>query len=393
MKHYELLAPAGDFRNLMAAIDAGADAVYFGIKGFNMRAAAKNFTLEDLPKIKELCEKRKVKRYLTLNTIMYDGELKNVEDIIIKAKPFINAVICWDLSVISLCKKHDVPFHISTQASVANLEAARFYKNLGAERIVLARELSLEQIKEIAKEIEVECFCHGAMCVAISGRCFMSEHVHGLSANKGQCAQLCRRPYTITDDGGNELRLDNNRVMSAKDLCTLPFLEKLKEANVTSYKIEGRNRSPEYVKTVVSVYRKALDKKLSKEEIENGIKELEKVYNRGLSSGFYLGTPTHDDFSKTEHGEQTEKKEFIGKISKYWPKADAAALLLSHGELNSGDEVYIIGDKEAIKRVTIKSMEFQGKKVNKAIKDQEIGISFGQKVHPGDEIYLIIKVK
>ena len=195
--------------------------------------------------------------YLTLNVVVYDGELGKVERIVKRAKGFVDAIICWDLAVIELCRKYGIPFHVSTQASVSNVAAAKFYKKLGAERIVLARELSLKQIKKIFKIIPIECFCHGAMCVAVSGRCFMSQHIHGLSANRGQCAQLCRRSWNITDDSGNELKLENSRVMSAKDLCTLPFIEEMKRAGITSFKIEGRNRSPEYVGVVVSEYRKA----------------------------------------------------------------------------------------------------------------------------------------
>jgi len=391
MVKYELLAPAGDFRNLFAAIQAGADAVYFGVQGFNMRANAKNFTVDDLPKIKEVCEQKNppVRRYLTLNTIMFDGELQRVEEVLIKAKPFVNAFICWDPAVISLCKKHNVEFHISTQASVANSQSAQFYKDLGASRIVLARELSIDQIKEISKIIDIECFCHGAMCVAISGRCFMSQHVHGLSANRGKCAQVCRREFTVSDHAGNELQVDNNFVLSAKDLCTLPFIGKLKEAGVRSFKIEGRNRSPEYVSTVVSVYRKALDNDLSREEIDESLKELRKVYNRGQSTGFYLGTPTNDDFASYHHGEQTEHKEFVGLINRFWPKAGVFGIKLSAGEVRVGDELYLISDKQAVRRIKVSSLKHDDKSVDAAVKGDDISIKVDDKVFEGDEVYVI----
>ena len=289
MKH-ELLAPVGDFPKLYTAIEAGADAVYLGLQELNMRDTAKNFKTSDLKKIKNICENspRKPKVYLTLNTIIYDSEQKKLEKLIQKIKGQVDAIICWDMSVINLCRENNIPFHISTQASVSNVEAAKFYKQLGAERIVLARELNLNQIKKISKVIPTECFIHGAMCVSISGRCFTSQFLHGLSANRGQCIHPCRRAYTIKDDTGNELQLQNNRVMSAKDLCTLPFIDKIKKAGVTSFKIEGRNRSLEYVKTVTEEYRKAIDKKLSIEEINKGLDELKKVYNRDFSSGFYI---------------------------------------------------------------------------------------------------------
>ena len=276
MKKYELLAPVGNFRSLRAAVAAGADAVYFGVKGFNMRDAAKNFGVRDFKKIRKICDlsSRKPKMYLTLNVVMYDSELKRIEKVVKAAKGKVDAIICWDLAVIELCRKYGIPFHVSTQASVSNVAAAKFYKKLGAERVVLARELNLKQIAKIAKVIDVECFCHGAMCVAVSGRCFMSQYTHGLSANRGQCAQLCRRAWNIKDDSGNELKLENSRVMSAKDLCALPFIDKMKADGITSFKVEGRNRSPEYVYTVVSEYRKAIDKKLNRAEIVEGIENL-----------------------------------------------------------------------------------------------------------------------
>ncbi|MDH3353045.1 MAG: U32 family peptidase [Nanoarchaeota archaeon] len=388
---YELLAPVGDFRNLYAAIAAGADAIYFGIKGLSMRDAAKNFTIRDFKKIKKICEDKNVKIYLTLNIVAYENELKKIERIVQKAKGMVDAIICWDMSIIELCKKYGIPFHVSTQASISNSTAAKFYKNLGAERVVLARELNLKQIKKISKDVEVECFCHGAMCVAVSGRCFMSQYTHGLSANRGKCAQLCRRGWEITDDGGNKLRLENNRVMSAKDLCTLPFIEKMKKAGITSFKIEGRNRSPEYVYTVVSEYRKALDRKLNRSEILEGIESLKKVYHRGLSSGFYLKMPTADDFSFSEHGDQTERKQFVGKAYKYWPKAGAASVKMNAGKLSIGDEVYLIGNNEEIKRVRVKNIKLKDKEVKFAKKGDDVGVDFGVEIKKGTDIYLIRK--
>jgi U32 family peptidase len=395
MVKYELLAPVGDFRNLHAAVSAGADAVYFGIKGFNMRASAKNFTIKDLPKIRKVCDSsaRKPKMYLTLNTVVYDDELKKLEKIVKAATGKVDAIICWDNAVIRLCRKYKVPFHISTQASVSNVDAAKFYKSLGAERIVLARELNLKQIKKISKVVDVETFCHGAMCVAVSGRCFMSQYTHGLSANRGQCAQVCRRTWDIKDDAGNELKLENSRVMSAKDLCTLPFIEKMKNAGITSFKIEGRNRSPEYVYTVVSEYRKALDKKLSHAEIIDGIDNLKKVYHREFSSGFYLRMPTADDFSFSDRGEQEEKKQFVGKVYKYWPKAGACSVKMNAGKLSVGDEVYLISDDKVLERVEVKSIRLHDKDVNSAKKGDDVGVDFGVRVGNGVEVYLIKRVK
>ena len=384
---YELLAPAGDFPSLIAAIEAGADAVYFGLKDFNMRSSAKNFTIKDLDKIKKLCQ-NKVKKYLTLNSIIYDNELSKLESIIKKVKGKIDAIICWDLSVINLCKKYKIPFHISTQASVSNSSSAKFYKNLGAERIVLARELNFAQIKKITKIIDVECFIHGAMCVSISGRCFTSQFLCNKSANRGECLQYCRRPYLIEDEEGHELKLENNRVMSAKDLCTLPFIEQLKKAGIKAFKIEGRSRPPEYVKTLVSVYRTALDKKLTKEEIKEKLNELKKVYNRGFSSGFYLGLPTSDDFSKSEDGEAKEKKLILGEVIKYWPKVSAAAIKLKTQDLNLNDEIYIIGKETGPLRVKVTRMEIDHKEIKRAEKDQLVGIKV-PKCKKGDSVYII----
>ena len=384
---YELLAPAGSFPTLVAAINAGADAVYFGLKEFSMRASAKNFTIKDLEKINKICGK-KVKKYVTINVIIYGEELKKLEKIIKKIKNKVDAVICWDLSVINLCKKYKIPFHISTQASISNSEAAKFYKKLGAERIVLARELNLKQIKEISKIMPVECFIHGAMCVAISGRCFMSQELSGRSANRGMCTQPCRRSYKITDETGKELILKGNTVMSAKDLCTLPFINKLKKAGIISFKIEGRNRDARYVDTVVKEYRKAINNNLTKEEIKLSLKELNKVYTKGFSSGFYLGTPTSDDFSNVENSSSTQRKEFIGKITHYYSKVKVGTILIVTGKLKVGDEIAIIGKTTGIEKLKIKRLEIEKEKVSEVNKGQEVGLKL-PRVRPNDEVYLI----
>ncbi|MBU2612668.1 MAG: U32 family peptidase [Nanoarchaeota archaeon] len=384
---YELLAPAGDFSMLTSAVRAGANAVYFGLKEFSMRDNAKNFSIEDLKKINEICGKE-VKKYLTLNVIVYEEEVSKIEEILKKVRGKIDAIICWDLSVINLCRKLKIPFHVSTQASVSNSESAKFYKSLGAQRVVLARELSLEQVKKISKIIPVECFIHGAMCVAVSGRCFMSQELFKRSANRGMCAQVCRRSYKITDEEGKELRINRNTVMSAKDLCTLPFFDKLKDAGIVSFKIEGRNRDARYVDTVVRVYRKALDKNLTKEEINEGIKELEKVYNRGFSSGFYLGVPTNDDFSKVENSAATTKKQFIGKVTHYYPKAGVGTIFISTGGISVGDEINIMGNTTGIEKIKIKRLEIKNKSVKNASKGDEVGIKL-PRVRENDDVYLI----
>jgi len=390
---YELMAPAGNFPMLSAALNAGADAVYFGLNDYSMRASTKNFTLADLDEMRELCDSspRRAKMYLTLNTIIYDEEIQQLEKIIEQIKGRVDAVICWDHAVMLLCKKHKIPFFISTQASVANTKAAEYYKKLGAQRVVLARELNLEQIKKISRIIDVECFIHGAMCVAISGRCFMSQFTYDRSANRGECNQNCRRSYTVTDDSGHELEVENSRIMSAKDLCALPFIEKMKEAGVMSFKIEGRGRDARYVDVVTSVYRKALDSTMSPDEVKAGIKELEKVFNRQFSSGFYLGKPTNHDFSLTENNSATEVKHNLGKVINYYAKNQVASIQLM-ADLAVGDKIVVIGNKTGIKTITVSSMEIENEVIDKAQKGDMVGIKISG-IRKNDSVYKIVSSK
>ena len=270
MKKVELLSPAGDFASLRAAVENGADAIYFGLKQLNMRAAANNFSLADMKKVVDYCHKNKVKAYLTLNTIIYDDEIKKAEKILKEAKKAkVDAIIVWDLAIMQLCKKLKLKTHLSTQANITNSETIKFYKKLGVKRINLARELSLEQIKKLKSDVEIEAFVHGALCVSISGRCFISQSLYSKSANRGKCLQPCRREYEIKDkETGFKLDLGNNYILSPKDLCALPILDKLIKAKIGALKIEGRNRSPEYIAVTTRVYREAIDsyynKKFSK---------------------------------------------------------------------------------------------------------------------------------
>lgn len=392
---YELLAPVGDFPMLHAAINAGADAVYFGLKEFSLRAGAKNFKLSQLRKIRRICKKSNVKMYLTLNSIIYNDEIKKIEKIVKKARKKVDAIICWDLAVINICKKHNVPFFISTQASVSNVDSAKFYKSLGAKRIIPARELDLKQIKELSKIIPVEAFVHGAMCVSVSGRCFMSQHLFNKSANRGECIHPCRRSYIVRDkQEGYELEVENDKIFSAKDLCALPLIEKMKKEGITGFKIEGRNRDARYVDAVVRVYRAALDKNLTKKDIEKGMKILQKVYNRKFSSGFYLGEPTHEDFTDVEHSASTEYKHFVGKITHYFRKIGVATINLV-SELKKGDKIVIIGKSTGIVRAKVKSIECKKNPIEKAKKGQEVGIDLSDypKVRKNDEVYVIKKRK
>lgn len=400
MKKYELLAPAGNFPMLIASVKAGADAVYFGLQeGFNMRVNAKSFKISDLKKMREICntqglKKTKVKMYVTINTIVYPEEIKKIEKIIKRIKGKVDAVICWDFAVIELCRKYNLPFFISTQASISNIESANFYKKLGAKRIVLARELNLKQVKKIIDNVklEFEVFVHGAMCVAVSGRCFTSQFLFNRSANRGACIHPCRRSYIVQDKQESyELELDNDKVMSAKDLCMLPYIEEMKKAGITCFKIEGRNRDARYIDTVVRVYRKALDKRLNKGEIKECMIALEKVYNRKFSSGFYLGKPTPKDFTDIEHSNATEKKAFIGKVIHYYDKLGVGTIKLV-SNIKVGDEICIIGNTTGIEKTRISSIHINGKEFKNAKKGDEVGIKIPL-ARKNDEIYLIKKIK
>ena len=394
---FELMVPVGSFSSLTTACKAGADAVYFGFSSFSMRSGKKNFNVTDLDRMRKVCDSypRKPKMYLVLNTIVYDTELKKLESLVKKVKGKVDAVICWDFAVIELCKKYKVPFFISTQASIANEKTAKFYKKMGAKRVVLARELSLGQIKKITKikGLEVEVFIHGAMCVSVSGRCFTSQFLYNRSANRGQCFHPCRRSYTVKDDKyEHELKLENNLVMSAKDLCVLPFIEELKKINIKSFKIEGRNRDPLYVDTVTRVYRKALDNKLTKKETVELMKELQGVYNKGFSSGFYLGKPMVKDFSEVENSSSDFYRSFLGKITHLYPKVGVAVLKLSD-DLKIGEKIAVFDEKIGVEKMIVDEMEIENKKVKKAEKGREVGIKFPFKVYKNAEVYKIKKRK
>jgi U32 family peptidase len=392
---FELMAPAGSFPALVAACKAGADAVYFGVNVFSMRAGKRNFKISDLDRIRKICHSfpEKKKMYLTLNTIVYDSEIKKLEKIIKKMKNKVDAVICWDFSVINLCRKYKIPFFISTQASISNKQAALFYQKLGAQRIILARELSLNQIKEIGriKNLEIEVFIHGAMCVAISGRCFTSQFLFNKSANRGECFHPCRRSYLVKDKKyGHELKVENNRIISAKDVCCLPFIEQLKKLNIKSFKIEGRNRDPRYIDTVVKVYREALDNKLDQSRIKVLMKKLDQVYHRGFSSGFYLGKPLKTDFSQVENSASKYYRSFLGKIVHLYPKAETALInLVDH--LNYGDQIIVINDKTGIAEMKVSRMEINNQQIKKAVKGEKVAIKFPFKVFKNSEVYKIKK--
>jgi putative protease len=391
----ELLAPAQDFVSLNAAIKAGADSIYFGIKELNMRIGAKNFELDDIKKVISLCHKNKVKAYFTLNTIIYDDEIDKLKKILKKLKENkVDAIICWDYSVINEANKLNLPIHLSTQASISNFQAIKFLKSKikNLKRINLARELSLEQISNIIKKIkqnklkiEIETFVHGAMCVSISGRCFLSQEVFNKSANRGECLQPCRRKYQVKDiEEKHEFNLGEKYVMSPKDLCTIEILDKLVEAGINCFKIEGRNRSPEYVKVVTESYKEAIDKKPNK----SLIKKLKTVYNRGFSTGFYLGKPLNE-WSKAYGSKATTKKIYIGKVLNYYKKIKVAEIVLETGNLKLNDNIMFQGNKTGVTTQTLTSIQIKNKPVKEAKKQQKVGIKTKQKLRINDKVFLI----
>ncbi|MGE5811509.1 MAG: U32 family peptidase [Ignavibacteria bacterium] len=396
----ELMAPAGDWTMLNAVIKSGADAVYFGVDKLNMRMKAANFSLNELGKISDHCKANNIKSYLTLNSIIFEEEIKEAEGIIKQAKDSgIDRIICWDLAAAQICREYQIPFCISTQGSVSNSLSANFYKSIGAIRTVLARECSLEEIKKIKAntDIEIETFIHGAMCIAISGRCYMSHYLFDKSANRGECVQPCRREYEVYDEiTDKSMLIGEDYILSPKDLCTIDFLDKLIEAGINSFKIEGRKRSPEYAAKVVSVYRRGIDsyfeKKLTDELKKNLLEELKEVYNRGFSSGFYFGKPGGEDYAAAEGSIAKTRKEYIGKILNYYKVPKAAYMLLESGKLSVDDEVYIIGKTTGVINLKIKEIMKEDLNIDEAVKGDKITFQCEELVRPHDAVYLKISL-
>lgn len=393
----ELMAPAGDWTMLRTAINAGADAVYFGVDKLNMRAKARNFSIEELPEIITFCRSNNAKTYLTLNTIVFEDELKEAEEIITSAKKAkVDRIICWDLAVAELCSKHDFPFCISTQGSVSNSLAASVYEKIGAVRIVLARECSLEEIKKIRAntDLEIEAFVHGAMCIAVSGRCFMSHHLFEQSANRGECIQPCRREYEVYDSATQKsLLIGEDYILSPKDLCTIEFIDQLIETGIDSFKIEGRKRSPEYVAKVVSVYRRAIDlyfeKNLTAKKKQKFLKELEAVYNRGFSSGFYFGKPSSENYAGISGSKATTRKVYVGKVLNYFKKPNAVHMLIESGRIELNDELLIIGETTGVVEMKLNKLSVNDKPADSAKKGSEVTFISPQQVRKNDKVYLV----
>lgn len=405
----ELMAPAGGFDSMQAAIDNGADSIYFGVDQLNMRArATMNFTLGDLKEIAERCSEKGVRTYLTLNTIIYDHDLSIMKTVINAAKENgITAIIASDQAVIGYAKSQDVEVHISTQLNVTNLETVRFYSHF-SDVMVLSRELSLQQIKAICdgvkKEeikgpsgnlIEIEVFGHGALCMAVSGKCYLSLHNQNSSANRGACVQNCRRKYKVIDlEDDVELEIDNEYIMSPQDLCTIDFLDDLVGAGISVLKIEGRGRAPEYVATTIKCYREAIDAiaegTYSVEKVNDWMKRLETVYNRGFWGGYYLGQQM-GEWTNQAGSSATQKKIFIGKGMHYYPRPKIGEFKIESHNLKIGDKVLITGPTTGAVEKDITSLRVNGEPSEEALRGEEVTFEVDCMIRPSDKLYKLVE--
>ena len=403
---FEIMAPVGSWESLYAAQQGGADAIYFGIEGLNMRSRSSvNFTLEDLHTIAQFCHEHGMKSYLTVNTIVYDEDMDYMRQIVTAARDAqVSAIIASDMATILFARSIGVEVHISTQVNVSNSEAVRYYAQW-ADVMVLARELNLEQVKKISHFIEendlhgphgqrvrLEMFCHGALCMAVSGKCYMSLHQENTSANRGACRQICRRGYLVTDlVNGDELAIENKYIMSPKDLKTIHFLNKMVDAGVTVFKVEGRARGPEYVRTVIGCYDEALkaicDGTYSEERIDEWNERLAKVFNRGFWDGYYMGQRL-GEWSAKYGSSATRVKEYVAKGIRYYSNLGVAEFLMEAGELHVGDEAWIIGPTTGAIPLTIEEIRVGLKPVEKTVKGEHFSIKTDAKIRPSDKLYL-----
>ncbi|PID58187.1 MAG: collagenase-like protease [Ignavibacteriae bacterium] len=404
----EIMAPVGSWESLSAAIKAGCNSIYFGVEQLNMRARSSiNFTIEDLKKIASICKENKIKSYITLNTTLYDHDINLMKNIIDNAKGSgIDAVIVSDHAAMNYAKKIGYPVHISTQSNISNIETVEFYADY-ADVMVMARELSLQQVGNIAREIErrniigpsgekieVEVFAHGALCMAVSGKCYLSLHSHNSSANRGACIQNCRREYTVIDkEEGIELDIDNEYIMSAKDLATIDFLDKVLDAGVKVLKIEGRGRSADYVYTTVKCYREAVDSIFEETYTQDKIKkwktELAKVYNKGFWDGYYLGRKM-GEWSNSYGSQATTKKILIGKGIKYFNKVKVGEFLLESHSLKKGDKILITGPTTGVLETFAEEIRVDDKPVEEVNKGEHFSIRIEKTIRPSDKIYKVV---
>jgi len=405
-KDFEIMAPVGSYESLHAAINAGADAIYFGVEGLNMRARSSvNFTLDDLHNIASICDAGGVKSYLTVNTVIYDEDIPTLHNVIdAVGRSGISAIIASDIAAITYARSVGVEVHISTQCNISNREAVRFYSQW-ADVVVLARELNLDQVGEISRfihdenivgpagnTVRIEMFCHGALCMAVSGKCYLSLHQMNSSANRGACTQICRRGYTVTDrETGDELEVENKYIMSPKDLCTIHFLNKMIDAGVRVFKIEGRARGPEYVSVAVKAYSEAIDAicegTYNEEKIKGWEGELRKIFNRGFWNGYYLGQRLGEWSSK--YGSSAERvKRYAAKGVRYFSNIGVAEFYVEAGEVKVGDEIVITGPTTGAIILTLDEIRVDLKPVEKAVKGDSFSIKVPSKIRPSDRLYV-----
>ena len=400
-KDFEIMAPVGSYESLHAAIDAGADAIYFGVEGLNMRARSSvNFTLDDLHNIASICHENGVKSYLTVNTIIFDNDIATCHSIIDAVKEAgISAIIAADIAAITYARSIGVEVHISTQVNITNIEAVKFYAQF-ADVVVLARETNMEQVRAIydaireqdirgphGELVRIEMFCHGALCMAVSGKCYLSLHEMNYSANRGSCAQICRRGYTVTDkESGAQLDIENQYIMSPKDLKTIHFLNKVIDAGVRVLKIEGRARGPEYVKIAVECYNEAIkaccDGTYNEEMIADWDERLSKIFNRGFWNGYYLGQRL-GEWSSKYGSSATRVKQYVAKGIRFFSKLGVAEFQMESGELHVGDEIVITGPTTGALITTVEEIRVDLKPVEKTVKGERFSI----KVRPSDRLY------
>ena len=408
---FEIMAPVGSRESLQAALQAGADSIYFGIEKLNMRAhSASTFTVDDLREIAATCGERGVKTYLTVNTIIYDDDIELMHQIIDAAKEAgISAVIASDVAVMTYCREVGQEVHLSTQLNISNIEALKFYAQF-ADVVVLARELNMEQVARIheqaeqmnicgpsGRKIRIEMFCHGALCMAISGKCYLSLDNAARSANRGECMQLCRRSYIVTDkETGTELEIDNKYIMSPKDLKTVRFIDRMMRAGVRVFKIEGRARGPEYVYTVVKCYKEAirsvLDGTFTEEKKDQWDERLATVFNRGFWDGYYQGQRL-GEWNKNYGSNATERKVYVGKGVKYFSKLGVAEFSCEACEFSVGDKMLITGPKKGVMYVTVEEIHDDTHAVETAQKGTRVAFKVPGKVRPSDKLFKIVKEK
>ncbi|MFN8241336.1 MAG: peptidase U32 family protein [Bacteroidales bacterium] len=404
-KDIEIMAPVGSYESLMAAIKGGADSVYFGVEQLNMRAASSNnFTVDDLRNIVTICRDNGLRSYLTLNVVVYDNEIAQMKEIVdAAASSGVTAVIASDLSVIDYAFSKGMEIHLSTQLNISNVEAIRFYSRW-ADVVVLARELNLDQVSAISEEIRkrdirgpggslvrIEMFAHGALCMAISGKCYLSLHEYNKSANRGECNQICRRSYVVTDkETGSELEVDNQYIMSPRDLCTIGFLDRIIAAGVTVLKIEGRARPPEYVKIVSECYSQAVEAIASgnfgEERVNGWIEQLSKVFNRGFWDGYYLGRRL-GEWTNRYGSSATKTKVYLGKITNYFTKIGVAEIKLENGDLETGETLLITGPSTGIVELEVDEVRVDLKSVEKALKGEFCSVRVNEYLRRSDKVY------